>query len=66
MHRIKLINNVTLEKYNNWIWNYDDFDVSSLNFPIGGAGALYPPHCFTEEVSNEEVFMDICKYADDV
>lgn len=32
----------------------------------GYAGVLYPPHSFSEEVFNEDVFMDICKYADDI
>jgi len=33
---------------------------------VGSGGVLYPPHCLDEEVLNREVFMDICKYADDV
>jgi hypothetical protein len=65
MHRIKLYNN-RLKKYKRWTWNYDGFDVSPLNFPTGIGGVLYPPHCFNEEIFNEKVFMDICKYADDV
>ena len=32
----------------------------------GYSGVLYPPHSLNEEVFNEHVFMDICKYADDV
>lgn len=43
-----------------------DLDVSVLNFPTGGAGALYPPHIFNNEVFNESVFMDICPYGDDI
>jgi len=66
MHRIKMINSKTPDKYENWTRNYDDSDVSPLNFSVGGGGILYPPHCFTEEVFNEKVFTDICKYADDV
>jgi len=66
MHRIKMINSKTPDKYENWTRNYDDSDVSPLNFPVGGGGILYPPRCFPDEVFNEKVFTDICKYADDV
>jgi len=66
MHRIKFRNNTTLKKYKDWVRNYDGYDVSPLNFPLGCGGILYPPHCLNQEVFNEDVFMDICKYADDV
>lgn len=32
----------------------------------GYSGVLYPPHSLHEEVFNEEVFIGICKYADDI
>jgi len=32
----------------------------------GYSGVLYPPHSLHEEVFNEDVFMSICKYADDI
>jgi len=66
MHRIKLRNKTTFQKYKKWTWNYENFDASPLNFPTGAGGVLYPPHCLNEEVFNEKVFMDICKYADDI
>ena len=66
MHRMKFINKSKPEKYKKWIWNYENFDISPLNFPTGAGGVLYPPYCFNKEVFNENVFMDICKYADDV
>lgn len=34
--------------------------------PLGVAGVLYPPHVFTEEVFNKEVFRKLCKCADDI
>ena len=66
MHRIKLLNNNTLEKYAKWTWRDDSCDISPLVFPTGAGGVLYPPRCFNQEVFNEDVFFDICKYADDV
>lgn len=43
-----------------------DTNVSALNFPTGVGGILYPPHIFNNEVFNENVFMDISPYSDDV
>lgn len=39
---------------------------SHLFLAEGYAGALYPPGIYDDEIFNESVFMDICKYADDV
>jgi hypothetical protein len=66
MHRMKLRSKNMLEKYSKWTKNCEFLDISPLNFPTGLGGILYPPNCYNEEVFNEKVFMDICKYADDV
>lgn len=34
--------------------------------PFGVGGVLYPPHVFSDEVFNEVVFRDKCRFADDV
>ena len=52
--------------YMQWTWNYIGLDANIMNFPTGVGGILYPPHSLDEEVFNEETFLDICKYADDV
>lgn len=39
---------------------------SHLFLAEGYAGALYPPNIFDDEMLKEDVFLDICKYADDV
>ena len=44
----------------------EEIKPSFFNLPIGCAGILYPPHSLDNEVFNEEVFLDICKYADDI
>jgi hypothetical protein len=36
------------------------------NMFVGCGGVLYPPHSLDDEIANEKVFMDICKYADDI
>lgn len=35
-------------------------------FPTGVGGILYPPQIFDSEVLREEIFLDICPYADDI
>lgn len=66
LHRMKLLSSNRLDSYNKWEWEYQGLDVSPLNFPTTGAGTLYPPHCFPNEVFNESVFLNICKYGDDI
>ena len=66
VHRIILDSHHVPVPYNKWTWNSKETGPHRLNFLTGGAGALYPPHCFDDEVFNERVFMDICPYADDV
>lgn len=52
--------------YMQWEWNSAGTEADIWNFPTGVGGVLYPPHSLDEEVFNESVFLDICKYADDV
>jgi hypothetical protein len=66
IHRMKLNSKGILNNYSQWDWDYQGFDSSFLNFPTGIGGILYPPHCFTDEVFNKNVFMDICPHADDI
>ena len=49
-----------------WPQLFEAKDVSDRYFFEGFAGVLYPPHSLDPEVFNEAVFLDICKYADDV
>ncbi len=34
--------------------------------PFGVGGVLYPPHIFSKEIFNKEVFRNLCRFADDV
>ena len=52
--------------YKNWTWASSNYEANIMNFPTGVGGILYPPHSLDQEVFNESVFLDICKYADDV
>lgn len=65
VHKIILKNGKPVS-YLDWKWNSNEVGVSNLNFFTGVGGVLYPPHCFSQEVFNEEFFTKNCKYADDV
>lgn len=65
-HKMALEIDGNLKKYSDWEWYCTSTEVSPLNFPTGVGGILYPPGSFNDEVFNEEVFLDICPYADDV
>lgn len=39
---------------------------SPLNFFTGVGGVLYPPHCFIDEVNNEQAFMSLAPCGDDI
>lgn len=56
----------TLKPYNLWDHQTLEYSPNMQNVPIGCAAILYPPHSLDEEVMNKDVFMDICKYADDI
>lgn len=67
IHLMKKTSEGKLQTYMDWDWHVPYTGKSDkLNFLTGVGGVLYPPHCLDPEVLNEEVFLDICKYADDV
>lgn len=65
-HRIRLKRDGKPSKYESWNKRINDQKVTPLNFPTTGGGTLFPPHCFNNEVFNENVFMNICGSADDI
>jgi len=66
VHQIKLDRNKKPLSYNKWRWRKTLDDASPLNFMTGVGGVLYPLHCLDDEIFNESVFVDICKYNDDI
>ena len=65
-HKILLDQDKGLKSYNDWEYESRCVEASKFVFPTGVGGVLYPPHSLDDEVLNEEVFMDICPFADDV
>lgn len=65
-HRIRLGGNGSLLPYNEWDGEINKCQASSMNFPTGIGGVLYPPKIFHEDVTNEDLFIVLCPTADDV
>lgn len=66
VHKIKFDNKGQIAKYLDWTWEVADEGPSALNVQTGVGGVLYPPHSLSEEVFNQDVFMDICQFGDDI
>lgn len=66
MHEILLDKKGMPRTYDVWRRGFSPVEHTNRAFPTSGAGTLYPPHCFDEEVLNEDVFTKICPYADDI
>ncbi len=66
IHRLVLDKSGKPVTFFNWKHGIDPEDDSPLNFLMGVGGVFYPPHALHDEVLNEDVFLNICKYADDV
>ena len=69
------MNRTLLLRSDGSVRNYNDFPfdtvsaqdkVSPMIIPEGFGGILYPPHCFTPEVFNESVFLQLAPTADDL
>lgn len=66
VHTMTFTKDGSLNSYLDWKRDVWEKQPSPLNFLTGVGGVLYPAHCFDKEVLNETVFMDICRFADDV
>lgn len=57
--------NGSLKNYNSWPHCLKP-GVSDTHFFLGAGGVLYPPSALSKEAFKPDVFMEICKLADDV
>lgn len=62
---------IMLDKYGQILpynsWKFETKKTFGRNIlPTGGAGCLYPPHCFHNEVLNWDIIKENCPYADDI
>lgn len=65
-HKIIFKKNGKVEKYNKWIHDYQNSQVSFATLPTGVGGVLYPSNSLDLEVLNEKSFMKLAPRADDV
>ena len=65
-HRINVNENGEVGSYATWPKEISKMAPSALNFPTGGAGALYPPGALHSDVLRKELFMELCPTADDI
>ena len=66
-HQMVLDKNGRPVSYMKWNWCVNPSpEDSHLLFLTGVGGTFYPPNSLHPEVTNDAVFMDICKFADDV
>lgn len=65
VHRVKYDKKGRRLPYRQWQANYSGKEVDHLFF-TSGAGTLFPPLSYDEEMFNKNVFMQKCFYADDV
>lgn len=67
IHKITFDNKGNVDLYSNWEWEIPNTEESSkLFFITTVGGVLYPPHSLYEDVTKEDIFMDIAKYNDDI
>ena len=67
MHEMVLGYDGEIVPYKEWHYCVDKCSKdNNLAFFTSGGGVLFPPHCFSDEVFNKDVFMEICNSADDV
>ena len=69
IHRARHIimkNKKEFTDYTTWKLIKEETEASYLNFMTGAGGILYPPHKLYQDVFNEERFLELCKYGDDI
>jgi hypothetical protein len=67
IHNITFDANHKMKSYMDWDMNIDNTDeVSNRHFITSVGGVLYPPHSLHQDVTKDEIFMNICKTNDDI
>lgn len=68
VHKISTDENGEVLSYKEWKKQIGDdtFEIKEDWFFTGGAGTLFPPHIFGEEILNEKIIQELCPFADDI
>ncbi|MEL6484105.1 MAG: zinc-binding alcohol dehydrogenase, partial [Bacteroidota bacterium] len=59
-------NKGTLLPYNQWTANHQNPKIKNATLPVGAGGTLYPPHVLDEQVTQQDLFMQLAPKADDL
>ena len=65
-HRIRFEANGALKSYRKWSFGVGNCNPSYDVFVTSGAGALYAPKVLHKDVLREELFLELCPFADDI
>lgn len=65
-HTITLDEDGFPQPYRRWRFQKIEKKVSTLSFPTGIGGVLYPPGALDPQVTDVDTFTELCPYADDV
>lgn len=65
-HLVQLSKNGNIAPYNRWQKEITASEPSYLQFCTTGAGVLYPPHALYQDVLDEEKFLQLSPFADDI
>jgi hypothetical protein len=63
--RIRLTNSGLPDKFSSYE-SVTDEQIDKLNFPVGDGGVLYPPHSLHEDITNKNLFFNLCPSNDDI
>lgn len=66
LHEVAFYDDGTIKSYNKWKRGINSIEPYKKYFFTGVGAVIYPPNSFHEDVFKEEMFMEICKTADDV
>ncbi len=65
-HKIRVNNYGMIEPYKNWRFGAFQLKPSFDLLQVGYGGVLYAPNSLHKDVLKEELFMNLCPYADDI
>jgi hypothetical protein len=65
-HKMKFLSDGSLTSYDKWDMCIDSSEASFDIFPTGVGGILYPKNCFYEDICEENLFMKLAPYGDDI
>jgi hypothetical protein len=66
IHRVSFDKSGHIRPYGKWEYESQTQSITFNNFLTGTGGVLYPPHVLHKDILNEDFFLSLSLYADDV